>query len=241
MPNVNGLPTNIVIGGLIGKGGTNVGGVDTTLTIWGLYHLTGVTVSVCLGALDLGDFVVAADGSVTVSLIMTGSQTSAWSAAQLIAMDKGDGGYGESTMLTEIKPDSITGEVFINIPCVIGQPYVSQGQRLRLATVQDAKTPTGPALGMTRRTHMWSALVQNAVEFRIGTSLTPSPLGNMHAWDTVNPDTGAALAAGQSFSGVVFGVLDDGYTFNGQLCWQTDRPYPMTVCAVSSFVQTQER
>lgn len=236
---VNGaVVTAVVIGGLIGKGGTHVGAVDTTLQIWGLYHLVGVTVSVCLGALDLGDFVVAADGSVTVSLIVTGGQSAAWSAAQLIAMDSATA-YGECTTLIQV--DGGSGSVFVNVPCVIGQAYVSQGQRLRLSTLQDAKTTTGNALGMNRRTQMYAALVQDVVQITFGTSLAPSPLGNMTAWDTKDPKTEVALAGGVAYSGVIFGTIKDGYTFDSQLCWQVNRPYPATVSAISSFMQTNER
>ncbi len=235
--NIGGVVTStVVIGGLIGKGGTNVAGVDTTRQIWNLYHLVGDTVSVCLGALDLGDFVVATDGSVTVSLIVTGGQTAAWSAAQLIAMD---GDYGECTTLIQVNAGS--GATFANVPCVIGSAYVSQGQRYRLATVQDAKTTTGPALGMNRRTQMYSALVQNVVQITFGTSLTPTPLGNMSAWDTKDPKTEVALAGGTAYSGVIFGTIGDGYTFDSELCWQITRPYPATICAVTSFLQVNER
>jgi hypothetical protein len=235
---VGGNSVIVVLGGLIGKGGTHVGSVDTTLQIWGLSHLVGATVSVCLGALDLGDFVVAADGSVTVSLIVTTNQSAAWSAAQLIAMDSSTA-YGECTMLIYV--DGGSGSVFVNVPCVVGQAYVSQAQRLRLATVQDAKTTTGAALGMNRRTQMYSALVQNTVQITFGTSLTPSPLGNMAAWDTKDPKTEVALGGGAAYSGVIFGTITDGYTFDSQLCWQINRPYPATVTAISSFMQTNER
>ncbi len=227
--------TTVVIGGLIAKG-NNISSTDTTLQIWGLYHLVGITVSVLLGGLDLGDFTVAADGSVTVSLVVTANQTAAWSAAQLVAMT---GDYGECTMRAYLNPG--TGAVFVDIPCVIGQAYVSQAQRLRLATNQDAKTMTGPTLGMTRRTHLYSALVQDVVQITFGTLLAPSPLGNMDAWDTVDPVTGTAIAGGVAYSGVIIGTLEDGYSFDSMLCWQVNRPYPATVSAVSSFVQTQER
>ncbi len=233
---VGGNNTTIVIGGLIAKGDTNVGGVDTTLQIWGLYHLVGITVSVCLGALDLGDFVVAADGSVTVSLIPTVGQPNAWSAVQLAAMDAQ---YGENTMLTQLNSGS--GAVFINLPCVIGQAYVSQGQRLRLLNQQDAKTTTGGALGMRRRTHMVGTLLQNAMQISFGTSLTPSPLGNMDNAILTQADETTTLASGTSFSGVYWGTIEDGSTFDSQLCWQIDRPYPATVSAITSFMETNER
>ena len=232
---VGGNVETIVIGGLIAKGGDAVLSVDQTLTIWGLYHLTSETVSVCLGALDLGDFVVAADGSVTVSLVVTANQTAAWSAAELIAMDDQ---YGENTMLTYLNPG--TGAVFVNVPCVVGKAYVSQGQRLRLATQRDAKTETGDVWGMSRRTHMLSALLENTVQISFGTSLTPSPTGNMDE-AVLLVDGVTALAGGEAFSGVYQGTLEDSYSFDSMLCWQINRPYPCTIMAVNSFMQTIER
>jgi hypothetical protein len=232
---VGGNVETLVIGGLIGKGGNAIASVDQTLTIWGLYHLTGETVAVNLGALDLGDFVVAADGSVTVSLVVTVNQTAAWSAAELIAMNDQ---YGEGTMLIQVNPG--TGAVFVNVPCVVGQAYVSQGQRLRLTTMQDAKTRTGPALGMIRRVHEYAALLENTVEISFGTSLTPTPAGNMDPWDQIDPATGSAIDVTAGYSGVITGHPNDAPGYDGMLCWQIVRPYPATVCSVTSFLETAE-
>jgi hypothetical protein len=228
--------TAVVHRGLIGKGGTNVSGVDTTLTIWGLFHLTNDIVSVCLGALDLGDFTVAADGSVTVSLLATAGQPNAWSAIQLLNMNAD---YGESTTLIQV--NSGAGATFANVPCVVGSAYTTQGQRLRLITVQDAKTPTGPVLATVRRSQMWGALLQNAIQISFGTSFTPGTVGNMDPWDTIDPVTGDALVAGVAYSGVVTGILEDGHSYDSMLCWQVNRPYPATVVSISSFLQTHER
>ncbi len=221
--------------GLIGKGGGAIANVDQNLQIWGLYHLIGGTVSVFILGLDLGDVTVATDGSITVSLVVTGSQTAAWSAAQLIAAD---GDYGESTTPISVKNGGAA--VQVSVPIVIGQPYIAQGQRLRAVAPDDTKTPTGAALGMNRRGHQFAVLLQNAVQVRFGTKLTPSPLGDMKA--AVFTDAGGTpIADATTFSGVYWDTLNDDYSFDSMFCWQVERPYPCTVCAATVFLETEER
>jgi len=221
--------------GLIGKGGGAIANVDQNMQIWGLYHLIGTTVSVEILGLDLGDFTVAADGSVTISLVATGSQTSAWSAAQLIAAD---GDHGEKTMPISVKNGGAA--VQASVGACIGPGFVSQGQRLRAIAADDTRTPSGPALGLTRRAHRASVLFQNAVVVKVGSKLTPAPNGDMIAI-TFTDAAGTDLATGTAFSGVWESpVVDDG-TFDGMFCWQIDRPYPCTVVAATSFIETEER
>jgi hypothetical protein len=222
--------------GLIGKGGGAIANVDQNLQIWGLYHLTGLTVSVAILGLDLGDHVVATDGSVTVSLVDTPTQTASWSAAELIAADDDDA--VESSTPISVKNGGAA--VQVTVPIVIGLPYVSQGQRLRAATADDTKTPTGPPLGLTRRAHKFAVLLQNAVALRFGTSLTPAGAGNM----ILTSFTDAArtpLADGVAYSGVYEDSLVDDYSFDSMFCWQIERPYPATICAATSFIETDER
>lgn len=222
--------------GLIGKGGGAIANVDQNLQIWGLYHLIGSTVSVFVLGLDLGDFTVATDGSVTISLVDTVSQTASWTAAELIAADLST--YGESSVPISVKNGGAA--VQVTVPIVIGVPYVAQGQRLRAITQDDSKGQQGAALGGTRRTHMFSALLQNTLGVRFGTLLTPSPYGSMLA-ATFTDDAGTALADGVAYSGVYWDTLTDDYTFDSMFCWQSDRPYPCTVVSTSSFVEIEER
>lgn len=222
-------------GGMIGKGGSAAAGVDQSLQIWGLYHLIGSTVSVFVLGLDLGDFTVATDGSVTISLVTTVSQTAAWSAAQLIAAD---GDYGESSTPISVKNGGAA--VQVSVPIVIGLPYISQGQRLRAITADDTKAQTGPALGVERRANQFSVLLQNTVQVRFGTSLTPSPTGAMLPAVFTN-DAGTPIAEGAAFSGVYWDTLTDDYGFDSMFCWQIERPYPCTIVSASSFIETEER
>ncbi len=210
--------------GLIGKGKNPVAVVDQDLQIWGLYHLIGSTVQVAILGLDLGDFVVATDGSVTVSLVDTVSQTASWSAAELIAADGANGGAAVQT----------------SVSIVAGVAYVSQGQRLRAAAAADSKTPTGESLGMTRRADQYAVLFQNTVALRVGTMLTPTPLGNM-VMTTFRDAGGTPLADGVAFSGVYQDSLVNDYSFDSMFCWQIDRPYPCTIVSATSFIETDER
>lgn len=221
--------------GLIAKGGGAVANVDQTMQIWGLAHLIGQTVSVYVLGLDLGDFTVATDGSVTISLVVTGSQTAAWSAAQLIAADAD---YGESSTPISVKNGGAA--VQASVPIVIGLPYVSQGQRLRAITTDDTKSQTGAALGVNRRANQFSVLLQNAVQVRFGTSLTPAPTGAMLPAKFTD-DAGTVLADGTAFSGVYWDTLTDDYGFDSMFCWQIERPYPCTIVSASSFIETEER
>ncbi len=221
--------------GLIAKGGGAIAGVDQNMKIYGLYHLIGLTVSVAILGLDLGDFTVATDGSVTVSLVDTVSQTASWSAAELIAADDD---YGEATTPISVANGGAAQKVSVSI--VIGVPYISQGQRLRAIATNDARTMTGPALGLVRRTHEFAVLLQNTVLVRFGTALTPAPLGNMQQAVFLDSD-GVPLADGVAFSGVYEDTLTDDSGYDSMFCWQVERPYPCTIVAATSFIETAER
>ena len=221
--------------GLIGKGKNPVAVVDQDLQIWGLYHLIGSTVQVAILGLDLGDFVVATDGSVTVSLVDTVSQTASWSAAELIAAD---GDYGEAPPPISVANGGAAVQTSVSI--VAGVAYVSQGQRLRAAAAADSKTPTGESLGMTRRADQYAALFQNTVALRVGTMLTPTPLGNM-VMTTFRDAGGTPLADGVAFSGVYQDSLVNDYGYDSMFCWQIERPYPCTIVSATSFIETDER
>jgi len=223
------------LGGLIGKGGGAIANVDQNLQIWGLYHLIGQTASVAILGLDLGDFTVATDGSVTVSLVASVSQTSAWSAAQLIAADSSS--YGENATPISVKNGGAA--VQVTVPIVAGSPYVSQGQRLRPVTQDDGKAQTGAILGNIRVGYQYAVFMQNALVVQFGTVLTPSPSGNME--QVVFKDSaGVDLAAGVAFSGIFWGPLTDTMGYDSMFCWQNVRPYPCTIVSSTMFLTQAE-
>ena len=226
------------LGGLIGKG-NNSGGTDTQVQIWGLYHLVGVTVSVYIIGQDCGDFTVAADGSVTVPLLGTtlGGVVGEVSLANLIAAD---GEYGESDCPLVVHSATVSHS--ITVPAVIGQPYVTQGQRLRALLPADLGLREGPGLGIPRQTKQFAVLVKDAVNVTFGTSLTPTPLGDMITCTFAAP-TDAALPVGTGFDGVWWETLDDpgAANYDSALCWQIDRPYPFALMAVTQFIDAEDR
>lgn len=189
----------------------NVNNVDG-VTLNGLWHLNGKTATVFAGGLDCGDYVVS-NGSCFVPF---GDGVSSGTGGGLFTA-----GYINS--LTD------------GIAIVVGQNFMSQGQLLRPILPQDTGARAGPALGKTRRTHQFSALIENTVEISFGTS-----------FDTLVPaafkqPNGAAYAVNDSFSGVYHETLGDDYSYDSMLCWQVSRPFPANVLAVSQFIETQDR
>jgi hypothetical protein len=229
----------IRIGGLIAAGTTTVGGESTVLQIWGLWHLVGLTVSVYVDGQDTGDYTVAADGSVSINITVAGDAGYNITAATLVADDGGNvSAYGESTTPITITHSSASSVIYIAI--VVGQPFVAQGQRLRAATQDNIKGAKGAALGRRRRSSQFAVLVQDGVIVSFGTTLLPSPGGNMIQAVFPTADGITPIAASTQFSGVYWNTLNDDYTFDGGLCWQIDRPWTCTICAVSQFMVTEE-
>lgn len=118
---------------------------------------------------------------------------------------------------------------------VAGFNYQSQGQLLRSINPRSAGTQTGPALGMTRRVHMYATLLHHTQDIEFGTDfqhMRPASLSQA---------SGILLPKSTLFSGVHQDTLGDDYSFNSMLCWQTNRPYPANVVSISVFQKTQER
>lgn len=232
---------NKYIMGLVGKGTTTVSGNDTKLQLWGLYHLVGSVVSVFIIGTDAGDYTVAADGSVTVEFYGTSPTATTNSGVTLANIIANAGSVGESDCEISVVSGGITQ--FLTIPVVIGLGFVSQGQVLRAATEADVKSPSGAALGKLRRAYQFGVLVRESVNVQFGTSLTPSPLGNMdYATFSTMPDERATpIGYGVTFSGVYWSQLNDSDGYDSMICWQQDRPWPTTICAVSTFLESAER
>jgi hypothetical protein len=224
-------------GGLVGAG-NNSGGTDTEVQLWGLYHLTGTTVSVYIDGWDCGDFTVATDGSVTVPLFGTtlGGVVGEAVLATLIS-DNGD--YGEQTTPLVLHNATVTHNT--SVPIVIGAPFVAQGQRVRGDLPADVGTERETSLGISRRTHFFAMLVKNGVNVNVGTSLTPSPAGDMILCQFADPGTRLPVQTG--FDGVWRETFDDpgAENYDSMLCWQADRPYPFTLMSVSQFTAASEQ
>jgi len=143
------------------------------------------------------------------------------------------GTYQLMRIQADIGPAS--SETTDQTPLVAGFTYTSQGQILRTINPQEAGAQTGPALGMTRRSHMFSALLHNTQGISFGTNFTSNHAANFKT------KGGTPLTKNQLFSGVYWDTLDSDYSFDDMLCWSITRPYPANVLAFGAFHHTQDR
>jgi len=203
---------------------------DSSITFYGYWHLEGEDVAVSILGLDCGDFTVAADGSVTVPY--QSDAGGLLTIAYLIANSSSVAAVENNCTFTVYDGATFTQ---VTVPVVIGTTYTTDGQLLRPDTVADNKSPLGPGLGKTRRVHLYSALVQDAVAISFGTDFS-------HLEAAFFSDDGeTARAENSPFSGVIVGSLDDDYSFEGQLCWRVTRPYACTIMATSVWLDEAER
>ncbi len=207
---------------------TSVLGVSDTITITGMYHLVGKTVSLVLGGLDCGDLVVAGDGSITIAY--RADPGGLLTPAFLVAADGSTS--DASTPIDIVYADASTGTLFVDV--VVGYTYTSQGRVLRPATEADTKSPQGGGLAKTRRVHSLGALLTNSQGLSFGTDFTTMRPANFVS--------GATLLDGtEMFNGVHWMHADDGYDFDGMVSWQVTRPVPAMINAIATFVDVQER
>lgn len=173
----------------------------------GLWHLNGFVVTVYAGGIDCGDWLVS-NGSIT--------------------MTYGDGisaGTGNG-LFTQAFAQSAS--------FVVGFTYNSDAQVVRPATPQESGARTGPAQGKLRRSHRYSALLDNTVGISFGASFDKLYPANFKTAG------GASYTTGQAFSGVFRDNLSGDYSLDGGLCWRVSRPYPATVVSVSQSLSTQD-
>jgi hypothetical protein len=128
-----------------------------------------------------------------------------------------------------------TDGVVWTVPAAIGFTYTSQGQILRPIAPQETGAQNGPALGKTRRTHMFAALLQQTQGISFGTDFTKMRVGRLRSGG------GSPFALTTLYSSILQDNLEDDYSFDSMLCWQITRPYPATVCTLGAFLHTQDR
>ena len=204
---------------------------DTQIVFYGFWHMVGETVRASIAGLDCGTAVVQTDGSVT---ILYGSDAGGLMTPQyLITNSNALTGVENNATFTVIVA-SVSSSV--TVPVVIGKDYTTQGQVLRPNLAADIHSPLGPGLGKTRRAHMLAAFVQDAVHISFGTDFSTSLTAT-----TFTTDGTTARAEDSPFTGVQWDLLKDGYSFEGMLCWQVNRPYACTICSVSTFLEVEER
>jgi len=122
--------------------GTITGGVQG-VTINGLWHLNGKTVTVFAGGLDVGDYTVSS-GSVQVPFA-PGSQT--------------------NTLFTSSFVSAFSGAM----PIYVGFTYTSDGQLVSPDTNPESGARNGPGFGKVRRLHKFAASLVNTQGIYFGT------------------------------------------------------------------------
>ena len=189
------------------------------LTLNGLWHLNGKTVSVFASGLDCGDYAVA-NGSIFVPY---GDSISAGAG----------GGLFTATY------------VAANPQIVVGFTYNCDGQLVRPQAPQDAGTRTGPALGKRRRFHKVAMLLSNLA---MGNARNQSALliGRDFAHLTpviISPQTvpnQPQMLPGQVFSGVWMDAVQSESNYDGQVCWRIARPLSGTIVAIEPILEGQD-
>lgn len=192
----------------------------STLTLYGLWHLNGSTVTVTVGGVDVGDFAVS-NGAVAVEIDAdsAGLFTSAYLASISSQTE-----YGAMTC-------KITNGVATYwVPAVVGFTYTSQGQTLRADTVEQTHSPTGPTLGKPSRSHQVGVLFEGAQGVSFG-----GDLNHLRAAQFKSPGGTVALTRLQLFSGVYWDTIEATWDFDGWVAWQISRPYPCAIAAINAF------
>jgi hypothetical protein len=128
--------------GAITPSSQTIADTNTEVVFYGLNHAIGDTVTVWAAGLDLGDYTVASDGSVTVPI------------------------GAANGLFTLTLAQSFDGA----IPAVIGTCFTSRGQIVRPAEQQKTGSRIGPAQGETRREHMFNTLLFNTQGISFGTN-----------------------------------------------------------------------
>jgi hypothetical protein len=195
------------------------------LTLNGLWHLNGKTVTAWLSGLDCGDYTVS-NGSITVPY---GDGVSAGTGAGLF-----------------------TAAAFAANPtALVGFTFTSQGQLVRPHSPAETGARNGPALGKKRRSMQYAVQLEGAGyagtagagSITFGTAFTNPTGGALSPQDPARfkQANDTPYLPNQQFTGIHWQTLQDTYSYNSQLAWQITRPYPANVVAVQGFVETQDK
>jgi hypothetical protein len=206
----------------------------------GLWYFIGDTLTVWLGGLDFLDYVVAADGTITVPY-----------ASDLTQI--GTQAYLESLNGTNLPPASsqwpsvsqlpnipilISGTVY-NIPGVIGFKFNTQLQRLRPDDQETARTQAGAASGQIKRHHWYSLLLAAGVNNN-SLSIGTNPNETLYPVPLVDYDTGESFSATTLVSGVMRDTIESDYDLDGQMYIVLNRPGPFVLSSWTGFMEVAE-
>jgi len=201
--------------------------VQVSLTMNGLWHLNGKTVTVWAGGLDIGDWPVA-NGSISVPFgdgINAGPGGTSNTTGPFRA---GGGGY----LLT---PDFVTAFAGA-MPIVVGFTYESDGQILRPNTQVESGARNGPAFGKKRLQNMIALHTVNTQGVEYGTDFAAGRMQPAYFRDKANN----TYPVNQLFSGIFWDTIGDDWSYDGMMAWRVTRPYPATIAALGAFLKTND-
>ena len=194
------------------------GGVN----LYGLWALEGETVKVILAGLDCGSQYPVLNGTVQVPFA---SDPDGFLSRRYLTEVTGLGqDFGNLTTM-------IDGQC--RVPCLVGFDFISQGQRLRPMTADEAGRPNGPALGAFRRNNKFAMLVTNSRNVLIGTTFT-----RMHTCQFASPG-GRRYSPTELWNGIFWDTIDDDSTVDGMICWQSSGPFGVNISAIGGYLETQ--
>ncbi len=200
-------PTSVVSSTTASPGAPSGG-----LTINGLWHHNGKTVSVHSGGLDCGTFTVA-NGSVFVPY------------GDGVSVGAGGGLFTPQQALAA----SAAGQI------IVGFAYDSDGQIVRPVAPQETGARNGPALGKLKRIHRYAIQIENSAGMKVGTDFTklePVLFKNY---------AGRAMGPTATFTGVYRSELHDDNSLDAMFAWRVTGPYPGNVAALECFLHCQDQ
>lgn len=190
------------------------------LTINGLWHLNGKTVQVFASGLDCGDRGPGTIGFIDFTVV-NGSITVP---------------YGDSLSSGPGQGLFTAAYVIANPSLVIGCTYTSQAQLVRMIAPVDTGARNGPALGKLRRIHRYAMLLSNTLGLSVGTTFD-----KLHPANFKQADQNTPIALNTSFSGVHQQTIEDDYSYDGMVCVEVSRPFPVNIAAISGNLQTMDQ
>ena len=219
----------------------------TDIILYGHYQLAGNTVTVQIGGLDCGDYLVANDGTITVPI--NSDPDGLCNGAYLQTLDVGPFDrttYGSLTSELTISIPSV-GEATIYIPILVGYSYSSAGQTMFPASEQATKSQLGGATGKRRRPFNYGIrgfFVGNGKALGTGSEIGGLAIGgdfttNLNAV-RVQTKGGIDLTHNQVFQGATWGPLASETGFDGVICWCMVRPYPCIINNINAFLEIEE-
>lgn len=137
--------------------------------------------------------------------------------------------------VSAVVPYDCGGGNTVVVPTAIGNTYTSQCQIVRPVAPNEAGTQLGPAVGNTRRSHQFTALLLNTQAISFGTEFA-----NLRPIEFRTPG-GTAYMALELFSGTHEGTIEDNYSYDSMICWSVTRPFPACVLAIGGFLKGQDR